>query len=280
MKPEKSFEYFSAYYEGTLDPVLKDQFEKLIATDPSVSEQFASFVDSIESLAVLAEIRPVAPTDLHEIIMRRVDHNAFELKKSQSRFSFANLKIAWFGAAAALALIAAVVALRPSNSSAYGAGFSPNEAVKQGQPLQVAMENGSVIISVVSANAEKVRVTNLDDSKLIKEYTLKANQPLNSPILNDQQLGALLKIEAVTSKEEILVAIPSRIAEQKSSGEGTLLEMAKAFSNYYQKPVEIRFADATKNIRWKFVSHDPMSASFEVGVVKIELKEGLYRLRD
>ena len=282
MKPEKSFEYFSAYYEGTLEPVLKDQLEHLLAEDSSVAEQFASFVDSIVSLNALSTSRPDAPADLHEIIMRKVDQNAYELKKSQSRFSFANLKVAWFGLAASAALVCAFVALRPNTNTAsgFGAGVVPTSGIQHtNDQLIVSNIKSELTITLKSARAENVKVTDLDSSLLVKEYSLKPNQVLRAKIYSEIQDSSLLKIESVTGKDEIILAIPSRVASQKLSGEGTIVEMAKAFAGRYQVPVQLMMPDLTKTVRWNFESKNLDLAKFELEPIHFEQKEGIVRLR-
>ena len=282
MKPEKSIEYFSAYYEGTLEPVLKDQFESLLMSDALIAEQYAGFVDSIESLAVLADNRPEAPTDLHEIIMRKVDLNAYELKKSQSKFSFANLKVGFIGLAASIALGAAFMALNPSNSKDSTASMIPGSsnalAVYAGLSLEVV--DGKVMMNLNSTMPETVTVSNAETGAQMKQYNLKANQSLIAPILNELAEGSVASINTLNGADQLIIAIPAPSAERNISGEGSILEMAKAFANYSQKPVQLLMKDTSTPVRWKFVSNDPMKAQFELHKVQVELKDGLIRLRD
>src|SRR5947209_1700267 len=105
MNLAKARDYFSAYYEGSLERGLKQAFETRLAEDAQLQAEFAAFEKTMKGLEAFGAVEIEPPADLHERITARLDHAIWEQKRTASRFTGLGWwKMGFMGAAVAAGL--------------------------------------------------------------------------------------------------------------------------------------------------------------------------------
>src|SRR5688500_10784952 len=83
MNASKAREFFSSYFEGTLDAGLRQAFERRLHTDAEIQAEYRAFERTMGQLSTLKDLEVEVPFDLHERISARVDLHIFEAKRAK-----------------------------------------------------------------------------------------------------------------------------------------------------------------------------------------------------
>jgi anti-sigma factor RsiW len=73
MNASRAREYFSAFHEGSLDAGLRQQFQKALASDPKLQEEFADFAIAYEAMNFQADEVIEVPMNLSDKIANRLE---------------------------------------------------------------------------------------------------------------------------------------------------------------------------------------------------------------
>jgi len=80
MNPVKARDFFSDYYEGLLEPGLKQAFERALKSDPHVQEEYKQFEIVMGQLGSFDKKPVDSPFNLYDKITARLDLADLEAK--------------------------------------------------------------------------------------------------------------------------------------------------------------------------------------------------------
>lgn len=254
---EKAREYFSAYYEGTLERGLKETFERAMRTDAQVQAEYRAFERLMGSLHTLKAEAPEPEFDLHESIARRLDKHIYDESRRARNPILGWWKSAALGGLATVALVAAILQLRANQPNGPGqARLIPISATEK---VELKSNNGEFTLHF-STSGEKTIVVRAADGSVLEQRELK-NGSLRSPLSNPNAKAALLKIEVTGEPGETYVALPGTRIQPGQTGEGSAKELAQALAGYYRVPVLLAVGNLDVQLRWTFVPGDSLGAA-------------------
>ena len=259
MNQEKAREFFSAYYEGSLEPGLVLTLEQKFKSDPSLKLDYDAFVTSYEQLSALRSEEIEIPIFLSDRIATRLD----EVQASKKRSIFAwhwNWRSMAAAGVAGLAILGAglgILAKGGRVSTASGMPDLTNNIVKQ-TPILPAVPTinavgAKVTLSYQPQSAHSVRISvGADAPKIVRTINLEAGQPVESPLQNKNATAQLFTIQQDDSSDKLLVVVPgsTRVTETRS-GQSSLSDFACALSDAYGVPVLIESTKAGETVNWK-----------------------------
>lgn len=283
MKPDKATDYFSAYYEGTLPLGLKSQFETLLSTNPSVADQYATFAAALLELDEARNIEIEPPADLHERIMRRVDRAAYEQKEQVRKGFFGQWRLALFGGAAAIAIVAGVVTLtRPDgkSDSTYEANtLGLSVPVRQTEArMEFLPRDGAPMVQVQSPVDDVIRVTVYPGNTVLAEQKISARGTLNFPITNSNPEGAVIGVRQLQGAASLWVALPGT-GKVTLEGNGTLGEFIQHLANRQKSIVVLESKNPEEGLTWKFTGEAATAVETSLDPVAVEVKSTYIRVR-
>src|SRR5687767_3235474 len=124
MNADKAREFFSSYFEGTLDAGLRQAFELRLETDAETQAEYRAFERSMGQLDTLKDIEIEIPYDLNEKISARVDRHIFEAKRTKGSPWLAFLRPMAIGGLAAAAIIGTVITMNNRSGGVQPAGLT------------------------------------------------------------------------------------------------------------------------------------------------------------
>lgn len=274
MNLNKARDFYSAYYEQTLDDGLRQAFERAMELDAQVSAEYRQFVRIMEHLKGF-EAPVEVPADLHAKIRERVDAHIIKMEQKAKQPSwFFGWKPIAYGAVAAVAIIAGLVSISNSGSkdvSVAGMGASITDTSPS-----FKVEEGVLTLRFSSTKGNLLTITDLESGHPLFAGRL-ARQQFVGPLKNSADSAVVVSVTFGSDYDPFLVAVPGTRVSTETTGTGTLAEMAKALSDRYASPVVIANGDATKLVSWKFDGTDALNASKdeldELGM-KSEIREG------
>lgn len=257
MNQEKAREFFSSYYEGTLEPGIQLTVDQALKRDAALREEYRQFERTYEELGKLKYEVVEIPFDLHERIAAHVDKNLWELKRQrQPTWTVWARNLAFAGVGAA-ALIGAVLSLRPGTAEVVGAG-----AVTTGkrEDVTISMAGGVPTIELAASEARTVEVREGSRGPVRRRLQVQG-EPLQTPLRN---AGAEAVVFAVTVQEAsatTLVAVPGSEPFIEKSGSGDLEQFASALAGFYRRTVAVRVSQPSAQVSWTFEALDPVTAA-------------------
>lgn len=250
-------ELYSAYYEGTIERLSAVALETAMQADPEISEDYQLFASVMDSLPVLAQESVPLPHDLHDRIMQRIDHHEWE-KKQEKRFSlFGGPKLAWFGVAAAVFIGFAAMAVIQANKAG---GTSEANSVPVAQtPFEVSftVESGAVTLSAIGPLNSSVVLTS-PEAGVPAQTEATSNRAVKIPLQNQSSNPRVVEVTAMvgkTKRDSYVMVLPGTSRGAQLTGEGTLIDCAKAVAKTYGTPVQVE-GDSSKACRWSLTQKD------------------------
>lgn len=256
MNLAKARDFYSDYYEGSLEDGLRQAFERAKASDPHIEADYREFCLAMDKLNSLAEIEIEVPQTLHETISARIDRHIWETERATPRKGIFSWRLPIYGAVAAAAIASTIFAInRQSDGGPSEASFIPGTRVQRDTPPpSLAVVDGSVHLKY--ASKEKLKITVRDDvSGLIIKELNPGKGNVDSPITNERPDPVIVKIEFSDGSAPIRLVIPGTRTEAKLSGEGKLSELAVAISETYRVPVLLPESDDAR-VKWSFAAAD------------------------
>lgn len=280
MKPDKAHEYFSAYYEGNLPEGLKQQFESLLETSPSVAAEYEGFVATVETMAWFGEQPVTPPADLHDLIMRRIDHVAYVEKQKKPSWFGGNLRMAWLGGLGVVAIIAAGFAILRPGGAADVATAGTAVVAEQAPLFTFGIVNGTPTVRVKSYTADTITVLQPETQAVVHTVKLAPNQSIEFPVNQMGESGGSAVIRSEGSARSVAVVLPNGKAPAASAGKGTVLDFAKECASRENLPVFVDVTEMGKMLTWTFASERRADVNFEGYLLRLEVKSTYIRVRD
>lgn len=286
MNSIKARDFFSAYFEGSLEPGLKQAFERALRTDAIVQAEYTQFERVMAQLDTLHDEAVNPPADLHERISARLDRSIYEAERQKPKSIFMSWRSLAYGGLAAALILGAVLSLNVSDDPARTSGFVPpisrgSETVAP--PSLLATPTG-LNLQYRSLKEGIVYVKAGIEGRVVQQIAISADQSIDSPLNNRSQEAALLQIVFPHGERPLLVALPGQARSEVRDGEGTIADLAVALAGVYGAPVEVRVQDPGKRTNWRLEAEDAVDAiSSVVGPSGITLERqasGLLVLTD
>jgi len=256
MNTEKTKEFFTAYYEGTLERGLKESFERKLNSDGALRTEYQAFVETFKALESLKQTVPEPDYDLHDRIMARLDRHVLdEGRKNTSRsVSFwRNLSI---GSVAGALLFVALYSLKYDGGLVTSGLSGPKTTVTD--RLNIAWRQGEAVLSFRTGDQKKFEVVSVDSGDVLFRGTVDGRQDadgevLRSPITTNRAESALLSISYTGISRPVLLAVPGTVPSVAKSTDvktGSLKELALAVAGKYRVPIVLDVSDPEKTVTW------------------------------
>lgn len=246
MNVNKAREYFSAYFEGSLDRGLKQSFEQALGQDAQLQAEYKAFERTMAELATMSANEVEPPADLHDRIVARLDRHVWEQKQAKPGGIGAWWHRLAIGVAATAVLAIALVQLN-SNSQTSSAGIVPVPVNSGKSKVSLGISPKGLTLSHSQAT---LSITLLDsEGKEIDSVTLN-NERLEGKLLANSSEHAQLVGIAVSGKQVLWVAIPGSKRTPLEKAAGSIKDLARALANAYGKPVSVDAAKASLKVSW------------------------------
>lgn len=281
MKLDKAYDYFSAYYEGSLDSSLRAQMDRLFEANPRLRQDFEAFAGALQDLESTRQFEIEVPADLHERIISRLDRSIYEAARAKPSGFMGFWRRYAIGAVA-------VVLIAGGALSVVNRGSSKEV---QASPIPTSLNNQVDSEPHVDGNArgtflrfkptreDSVKIMRLPDGKVLQTYTVNPNQELDVPLQNPAEEAIVLVISSANSKNALTVVVPGSAKSEEKSGEGTMLDFARAMSAHYQMPVMLDTEKRDAMIRWTLNAENMTQPTLSPSEISVELKDMLIRIR-
>lgn len=261
MTNEKAKEFFSAYYEETLEAGLRLSFEQKLKADRSLKEEYDSFVRAMDSLGVLKFEEIEIPHDLHEQISARLDRHLYEKKQSAKpawNTWFRSLAFAGIGA---VAIIGAMLALTNRGGGVAGDPATSSFGSSTKEQIKYSIKNDGVTLSFAPNSPKTVIITN-GGKEVTHTIVGDGKMPALSTLLsNSLPSASVFGIQISGEKGTTYVVIPGTARSSVSKGEGTVVDFAKAASDFYRMPIRVSTVVPNERIVWAFTSPNAVAES-------------------
>jgi hypothetical protein len=252
MNAAKAREFFSAYYEGELTNGLKESFERSLVQDPALKAEYEEFC---HVMSMLAEPMPdvEVPSDLHETIMQRLDHHAWQEKENQKVGLFGNWRLALFGGLGALAIIAGMMSLSsPKGQGNAMAGLTPSVTKKvMVESVDVKAEGEQILLDMKGKVGATYQVKRISDQSVLAEVKLGSTGADQRPLANDSTEADAFVVVDGDGKEVLTIVVPGTQAKASTEFKGSVLDLAKLMADVYRTPILVRAADISREVELK-----------------------------
>lgn len=253
MNISKARDFFSAYHEGTLDEGLKEAFERSMAADPTIAEEYASFVELMESLSEPSPEAPV-PGDLHEKIMARLDRSAWEQKQKASSGWFGYWRPALIGGLAVTAIVAGILNLNNQNNGVAEAGLAGGIVVPTNSAELIHDEDG-FRFDIKGSVGSHFLVRRVDTGEVLEDISLRRTHQSHE-IANQSATAAPIEVVSPGGERYLVIVLPGTKHESAYSGEGSTLDVGRAIAGTFRMPVILRTPDSVRRFKWSFAKGD------------------------
>lgn len=251
MTNEKAKEFFSAYYEGSLDSGLCISFEQKLKADSHLKQDYDAFVHAMEDLDILKFEQITIPEDLHEKISARLDRHIYEQKRKPTPVWGTWVRGFAFAGIGAIAIMAAIMTL------GHGGGNGPSQSsigVSPDQPPKYTVGPDGVTVQFKPSSVKALIVTNSQGKEMSRSTTGNPTL-LSNPLPN----AAVFGVQIAGERDVTYIAIPGKMRSSLNKGDGTLVEFAKAASDYFRLPVSLENHQPTEHVSWMFTSVDTVA---------------------
>jgi hypothetical protein len=256
MNSDKAKEYFSAFYEGTLDRGLAEAFERRLASDAALASEYRRFAALLDAIGPTLSYAPEPPSDLHEKIAARLDRHMFDERQKARSGGVGGLwrSLAW-GGAAVLAVVSAITSFTVmrgvQTASLTGAGAAKAQ-------MEVGMGASGAVVTFFSKGETAVEVRSGLDGPVVHRANPR-NEEYALSLPNSDARGRLVTVIR-DGRERISIVLPGVSARPAASGQGTLGELAIALADYYDVPVVLEASQPSLFVMWKFVGKSASDA--------------------
>jgi hypothetical protein len=260
MTNDKAREFFSTYYEGTLDLGLQQSFEQKLRNDAELMADYAAFVETMNELDAMRYEEIEVPQNLSDRIATRVEQVTDRNRTSAPSW------ITWLrglalGSTATAALAFAFVAvqnLQVDGSVATGNVISGSTV--NADHLNFKLVDGKVILHYKPTGAKTVVVSSGVTGKEMERFPLD-NASLESPLENKLAETSLFDVQVVGEPATTTIAIPGTSRSTEKTGSGDIKKLAAAIAGFYRVPVVLEIQNSDKPVSWDFVQTDAREAA-------------------
>ena len=262
MNQEKAKEFFSSYYEGTIDPGLKQALEHAMGKDASIREEYREFENTYEELGTLKFETIEIPFDLNDKILANIDRHIYETRKNAQPAWMMWLRNVAIAGVSCVALLGAAISIRNFGSK--------NSQIQAGTGLGAGMDDELTIDPKTNRGVEITFDPNKTETLVIREgldgaerrrTTVLEGKTLSTTLENENANATVFELEVNDNPRSTLIALPGSVATTEKAGQGNMEEFAKALASYYKVPVEVRVATPTVHVNWNFEAPDALGAA-------------------
>lgn len=259
MTNEKARDFFSAYFEGTLEPGLSVSFEQKLKADENLRDEYRSFVQAMDCLDVLKFEDIHIPEDLHERISARLDRHLYEKKRRAAPAWSSWIRALALAGVGAVAIGGAL--LFRSGDSASQAGIAPPIAARQ----RITFASGPEGVTVhFSAASSKVAIVSDERGKELKRLILGADVESKALLSNSLPTPSVFGVQILGDADVAYIAVPGTVRSGVASGEGTVVEFVKSVSDFYRVPVRLESRTPNERMAWKLAQAEPVAEAGKV----------------
>jgi len=265
MNLSRTRELFSSYFEGELEPGLRQQFEASLNASPELQDEFAEFVACYGELGKMAEEEIEVPIYLSDRIATRLEAAQAAKPRGLAWFLGGFQKLA-LGGLATVALFGALAGVNISQSETkdpfqmglvkvFRMPWVPAEAPKPANvnPLEYVV-NGSKISLTYQV---KDRQTLMVDGKAIRSQAEVIDVPLNNE--NPHSVEMSVMVDGGNIRETIVV--PGTERAELTAGTGLVNEFAKALADKYGVPVRLTVTELKSPLAWNLTASNAYEAA-------------------
>lgn len=248
MNHEKAREFFSAYYEGSLEAGLRQTLEQRLRTDASLQAEYRAFEHTMEQLGSLKLEEIDVPSYLSDRIATRIEQ-AQEKRRSGP---WLQVWLPRFAAAAlfVVAIFGAVRSLQGGQSGVAPAGVLGSKPQPADQ-LNVSMKGSTLWLNYSPSANKSVTVTEVKTAR-----AMQYPNGVNVPITNGNPMAAQFTVQIEGQTGATLIVVPGTQPDAQRTGSGTIRELASALADHFRTPVRVDVADLDKTLSWSFDSTD------------------------
>jgi hypothetical protein len=256
MNSEKARDFFSAYYEGTLEPGLVLNLEQKFKADPSLRGDYDAFAAAFADLNSLREEAIEVPIFLSDRIATRLEE-----ARQQKRKSFSILNLRWMRfapyALAGLAIVSAGLGIavkggqfQEGGGLRWPFGHKAVDASSKVDGPSFKFDGSRVILEVQGSHS--VTVSDAVSGKVVRTVNAEDSQEVQPELTNNGAAAQLFGIREDGGAIQ-MVAVPGKVADaSRPNGDGTLAQFALALSNCYHVPVLLENVKLDTKMSWTF----------------------------
>lgn len=266
MNQEKVREFFSAYYEGTLDSGLQQTMSATLSKDPILLDEYRKFERTYEELGKLKFEVIEIPFDLHSRITTKLDQHVAETNKSLPAGWTIWVRNVTLAGVAAAAIVGAVLSLRPNTGSEVSpAGVSfPVTTEETPAHVDAVLRQGVVKLEFSPNEPKTVEIRKGLEGEVLRTVELDGNS-MSSSLENTGDSAISFAATVKEDRSVTIVAVPGKLVSQaSSSGEGTLEQFAVALADAYNVPVLLQVKDPKAPVKWDLTDKDVVRAATSV----------------
>jgi len=262
MNEEKARDFFSAYYEGVLEPGLRQTLERRLSVDAQLQAEYRTFERTMRELSDLRLEEIEIPYDLHDVISARVDRSIYE----RGRRAPSGLAGYWrnlaFGAVALAAIVGAIYSLpKPGGSSVGGnALLATGSGPITGNKVDFRVAGNAVSLEVTPNSEAVLTIDSKEDGKTLQRSPIHSGDHNVTPLANAQPTAAMVEVKLSNEAKKRLVALPGKEKSESASGEGDLAAFALAAAGYYGEPILIDVRNPNMTVHWSLADKDAARA--------------------
>lgn len=260
MNQEKAREFFSNYYEGTLEPGLIQSLEQAMARDSGLRDDYQLFETTYEELGNLKFETIEVPFDLNERISARVDKHLYDQRTKRQPSWTLWLRNTAIGTVAAVAVLGAILSLNRNGATAQAGLGIDTIAASKDQVEVTALPNGSVRLHFAPEQSRTLVIREGLGGAERRSITLEKEE-LNTKLENTKPAPAAFAIEVSGDSRQTIIALPGTDRSVSKIGEGNLEGFAKALASHYGIPVQVTVKSPDINLSWNLVAEDPETAA-------------------
>lgn len=267
MNKAKARDFFSDYYEGTLDKGLRQVFERVLADDAALKAEYEEFKVLMGDLDSLNLVEVPEPAFLSERIQSRV-HAALDAQEKPAGGAWWLSWGRWaFAGVAAFAILGIAISInRVASGQVTQAGLiggAPASTAEIAPRLDYTEEKG-LAIELRPLQEANVIIRNGRTGKVIVRKTVAPGQYYREELVNQGSRAMLVEVQFVPDYPQQRVALPGAEPAPQSKGSGTVADLALALADTFNKPVQLEVSNLDAPVVWDFAKGDAIDAARDV----------------
>ena len=247
MKQEKAREFYSEYFEGTLEPGLRQAFEQTLASNAQIRAEYDDFAETIRGLSFLRDEQIEIPISLSDRIATGLE--LAETQKHQRSWSPRNWLIGLgLAGVATAAVVGGIMSFGTRGNNAVAGGFAGN--LPESDVLRVVANKGQVTCSY-RPSTKKTIVVSMANGKTLKQIESQGRL-VEIPLQNPNAKASVFRIDVVGDASGVLVAIPGTASTKLTTGRGNVSDFIAAVADRYHTPISAQSIDSRRQVAWTF----------------------------
>lgn len=263
MNSNKAREFFSSYFENSLDSGLRQAFERTLRVDAELQAEYRAFELTMSRLGDMKDVEIEVPFDLKEKIGARLDLHLFEHKRARKAPIIAFWKPLVVGGFAMIALVGGLMSL---NSNRGGGPIEGGLISTGGTKQTEATKSGfyTLQLSQVGEGERSVTVTNALTGESIAQFRVQGGDNASIELKNSGDQVGFSRVQVQGDPGALYVAVPSKKGSLSAElgQDATLRGAAMRLSARYNLPIVLIAKDPIQALAVaKPTSTDPIAGA-------------------